>query len=159
MAIDCLSAPGENSEINQNYIKSPEVMQPSSSLKLSFKLNLMIVSKSIDLVARSCCNCCIFIVISALILTTTIAASDVLKGALMQPQDGWGHGIIASSVQIMPRRDHGSVARLWSEQSVRHFPEQEVHFLPPGRCSMASSVNKYFGNDWSMIKFVAAIII
>ena len=63
-------------------------MQPSSSLKLSFKLNLMIVSKSIDLVARSCCNCCIFIVISALILTTTIAASDVLKGALMQPQDG-----------------------------------------------------------------------
>ena len=121
MAIDCLSAPGENSEINQNYIKSPEVMQPSSSLKLSFKLNLMIVSKSIDLVARSCCNCCIFIVISALILTTTIAASDVLKGALMQPQDGWGHGIIASSVQIMPRRDHGSVARLWSEQSVRQW--------------------------------------
>ena len=88
MAIDCLSAPGENSEINQNYIKSPEVMQPSSSLKLSSKLNLMFVSKSIDLVAGSCCNCCIFIVISALILTTTIAASDVLKGALMQPQDG-----------------------------------------------------------------------
>ena len=32
MGIDCLSAPGENSEINQNYIKSPEVVL-SPSLK------------------------------------------------------------------------------------------------------------------------------
>ena len=83
----------------------------SPSLKLSSKLNLMIVSKSIDLVAHSCCNCCIFIVISPLELTTTIAAS-VLKGALMQPRAGSGHGIITSSVQIIPRRVLRSVERL-----------------------------------------------
>lgn len=62
MGIDCLSAPGENSEINQNYIKSPEVILYTKP-KLSSKLNLMLASKSIDLVAHVCCNCCIFIVL------------------------------------------------------------------------------------------------
>ena len=54
MGIDGLSAPGENSEINQNYIKSPEVILYTKP-NLSSKLNLMLAaaSKSIDLVAHS----------------------------------------------------------------------------------------------------------
>ena len=94
-----------------------------------------------------CCNCCIFIVISPLELTTTIAASVLkLKGALMQPPGGVRsrhHRIICPNYD----EEGSQVGGETLIRVVKHFPEEEVHFSPPGGCSMPSSVNKYFGND------------